>query len=557
MTRQLNNLLDSGIAAQQSGLQDEALELFRAAYELATEDAEVMSLLGLALSQSGDFEEAAPLLQNAIEREPQEIGFRMNLLTHLMTTRDYDAAKTEAKNIIKINPAFTLAWQILCTALIEQGLIRLAEEHFRKVLELDQNNALNFARYAQICLQCFEYSKAREALQKAESINPDLAEVQVSLALLHTYHGDFEQALNCCRRALQVEADNVDAYRQLVNVSRGKLTDDEFNSLLNLSRAGRSNSEQAIDIKFALALVYETRKDYSSAFAAFEKANQLNREQAEKNQQLYNRQAAVEKTRLIKTAFRPEVLTSVLNDVEPCPVFIVGMPRSGTTLVESCLCAHSKIKAGGERPLLPQILNSMLSTNTGTVPDSGVLKQWVQAYLADRPELSSATHFTDKNPLNFEALGLVSILFPNAPVLHIRRNPIDTCFSIFKHKFSRFWPFAHSLNDIAHYYGQYAQLMDYWEQTLGARFMTVQYETLAADFSTMAPQLVAHCNLDWEEACLDFQNKQNPVSTLSAVQIRDKVAVKNTASLHYKEYLIPLQSALRAEGVDLETGALK
>ncbi|NKB37944.1 MAG: tetratricopeptide repeat protein [Gammaproteobacteria bacterium] len=624
MTRQLDSLLDSGIAAQQSGRQEEALTFFRKAYELATDDAEVMSLFGLALSQSGAYEEAAPLLQSAVRLESQQIGFRMNLLTHLMTTGDYDAAKIEAVNIIKINPAFPpalerlaeaqialneleqaesvigklsemderspslfrltcllftqkadwlkleqkarswiemlphdpLAWQMLCTAYIEQGRIRLAEENFRKVLELRQGNAEDLARYAQICLQCFEYNRAREALQKAQSIDPDMAEVQVSLALLHTYHGDFQHAAGCCRHALQLEEDNVDAYRQLVNVTRGKLTDDEFDCLLKLSCSDWSNKEQAIDIEFALAQVYEARKDYSSAFTAFEKANHLNKYQAEKHQQLYDRQAAFEKTRKIKSIFTKEVTRSVMENAMPCPIFVLGMPRSGTTLVETCLSAHSLIEAGGERPLLPQILDSVLKTSTDTLPDSGLLKQWVNAYLTDRPEMSSATHFTDKNPLNFEAIGLLSILFPNAPVLHIRRNPIDTCFSIFKHKFSRFWSFTHSLNDIAHYYSQYAQLMNYWEQSLGARFMSIQYETLASDFSTMAPQLIAHCNLDWEDSCLDFQSKGNPVSTLSAVQIRDTVAVKNSALLHYQDFLSPLKNALHAEGVDLETGAL-
>jgi hypothetical protein len=219
------------------------------------------------------------------------------------------------------------------------------------------------------------------------------------------------------------------------------------------------------------------------------------------------------------------------------------MPRSGTTLVEGMLAAHSKVFGGGERPLLPQIHDAALaysSSHDHGLPAAVTLEEWAGAYLSDLPDIGAATHITDKNPLNFEALGLVEVLFPNAAVIHIRRDPVETCFSIFKHRFSKFWSFAHSLQDIAHFYGQYTRLASHWEKTLGDRFMTVQYETLASDFSGQAPGIVKHCGLEWEPGCLEFQSQKRAVATLSAVQIRESVQLRKGVAENYRQFLGPL-----------------
>ena len=627
MSAQLDNLLNEGIVAQQAGQAKEALRLFREAYELAPDDAEVMSLLGLALSQSGAFAEAETLLQEAVRLEGSELGFRMNLLTHLINVGSFEQAKDEAVAIIQINPAFppalerlaealialqeleqaqavllklrelnesnptffelacklfiqkrdwqsleqqaslwtqlmaddALAWQMLCTAYVEQGQLRLAEQHFRKVLDLRQGSARDLAQYAQICLQCFEYDRARQALEKAGTLDSNLAEVQIALCQLHTYHGNFQQALSCARRALELDPGNVEAFRQLVNVSRGKIEEHEFTRLLTLTEQLGEKTELAVDCQFSLARVYEARKEYAQAFSSYEKANSLNRQLAAEEGQAYEPKTATEKIQAIRGLFNSDKRSSSQDRLTPCPIFIVGMPRSGTTLVEATLTAHSLVTAGGERPLLPQILNQKLayaSAHDHKLPDNQVLEEWSNIYVSDHPELGSATHFTDKNPINFEALGLANILFANAPLIHVRRNPLDTCLSIYKHKFSRFWPFSHCLNDIAHFYAQYAGLMAHWQALLGSRLLTVQYEEFANDFTSQAPGLLAHCGLEWEEGCLQFQQGEQAIATLSAVQIRDKVKVKNTALANYQEHLQPLQDALQQAGVNLQTGAL-
>ena len=661
MTSKLNSLIESGIAAQQAGKLNEALSFYQSALEMAPEDAEVLSLLGLVLALLDRLEEAEPLLRDAAACEPNQIGFRMNL-TKLLVRKDLlEEAKKEVTWIVSQNPGFSpgwerlgdialrqeeklkakehyqkafvaiaanfhiglklaglhigleefdqalnvlngiakqnpdnpalfnfaciaiaarhdwrqlesvslnwartspndpLAWQMLSTAYMEQGRYRLAEEQYRNVLANRSENAEDLSVYGQICLQCFEYDKAKNALNRAEELNPERADLLVSKSLFHTYFGEFEKAEAYCRRALHLDPGFVPAYTQLGHLIRGQFSDAEMECLLRWKNDPEQAVEHRIDVAFTLGRAYEAKGKYQSAYEVYDLANRLSLDQGRILKLQYDHHESAARTERIKALFNQGVIQQSLDDASPCPIFIVGMPRSGTTLVESTIAAHSTVFAGGERPLFPQIHNTALSFSPGSdpaLPPSGTLAEWARTYLSDLPDIGGANYFTDKTPLNIEALGLIAVLFPNAAIVHIRRNPVETCFSIFKHKFSKFWSFAHSLPDIAHFYGQYAQLVSHWQQLLGDRFLTIQYEELATNFSSMAPVLIKHCGLEWEAQCLDFQKANRPISTLSAVQIREAVKVRKAVAGNYQEYLEPLIEGLRSAGVDLETGVL-
>ncbi len=317
--------------------------------------------------------------------------------------------------------------------------------------------------------------------------------------------------------------------------------------------------DHRIDIAFTLGRAYEAKAKYQSAIKTYMFANSLCQIRSENLNIHYNKNDSVEKTLQLKLHYKRKMTQPRANKSKPCPIFIVGMPRSGTTLVESTIAAHSSVFAGGERPLLPQINDAVLSystQNNDRLPPQKMLEDWANAYLTDIPDIGDASHFTDKNPINIESVGLISILFPNAPIIHIRRNPIETCLSIFKHNFSKFWPFAHSPLDTAHYYSQYTQLVAYWEKVLGDKFLTIQYESFAKYFSTMAPILLEHCELEWEAECLNFQSANRAISTLSAVQVREPIKVRESIAENFNDIAELLSRELIASNVDLKTGAL-
>ena len=461
-------------------------------------------------------------------------------------------------NWTRARPNDPLAWQTLTNALMEQGRYKLAEEYYRNVLANRSENAGDLSVYGQICLQCFEYDKAKIAFEKAEELEPERPELLVALSLFHTYIGEIEMAEDYCRRALQLDPSLAPAYVQLGHLNQGRFSKAEMDCLLRLQSDVEQAVERRIDLAFTLGRAYEVEEKYKSAYETYELANRLNQELGESMDLHYDNTESVARTKHIKSLYNSDSGEYVLNDSIPSPIYIVGMPRSGTTLIESTIGAHSKVFAGGERPLFPQIANAALSLsqNNPQIPPRTTLEEWQKLYLSDLPDIGAASYFTDKNPLNIEAAGLIAVLFPNAPIVHIRRNPVETCFSIFKHKFSKFWPFSHCLADIAHFYGQYAQLVAHWENFLGDRFLTIQYEDFANNFSTMAPILINHCGLEWESQCLDFQSDKRAIATLSTIQVRQQVKASPPIVGNYQEYVEPLLENLSSAGIDLNTGAL-
>jgi hypothetical protein len=238
----------------------------------------------------------------------------------------------------------------------------------------------------------------------------------------------------------------------------------------------------------------------------------------------------------------------------PRPIFVVGMPRSGTTLVEAVLAAHPEVEAGGERQVMRQALDARLQT-PGT-PEPHVARQWRDACLADFPTRADASTVTDKNPLNLEAAGLIAELFPDARIVYLSRDPVACGFSVFRHEFQKYWGFAHALEDIAHYQAQCVRLAEHWERVLGERFVPVRYEAFAEQFPASVEPLLAACGLSHSERCERFQEFPGTVGTLSAVDVRGPVRVRNEGHTPYEAELAILRKALARHGLAPQGGSV-
>ena len=224
------------------------------------------------------------------------------------------------------------------------------------------------------------------------------------------------------------------------------------------------------------------------------------------------------------------------SDLVPLrPVFIVGMPRSGTTLLESILGAHPEVHAGGERQAMRSILRECLEL--GREPGEAALARWRAAYFEGVSAPSGACVLVDKNPWNFDAVGLIAQLFPEARVLHLVRDPEETALSIFRNAFPKFVRFANRLEDIAHYRAHYERLMRHWDTAFPGHVLSLRYEDLVSDFAQVAPQVVAHCGLAWDERCRDFARPGRVVATLSAAQVRRPLASAQGRAARYREFM--------------------
>jgi tetratricopeptide (TPR) repeat protein len=514
-----------------------------------------MARLELDLSHPEVAKEILGAAETHLAQNPGFLALQCEVLAALS---QWPALWAKALVASRLQPGSSSHWRMLARAAFEQGQFRAATEAYARVLALAPPSAEDLTAYAGLCLHALALDDAAAALDQAEVLAPELPEMLSKRALLHMYFGRFDEAGSYCRRCLARDPENVSAYATLIRLTGGRLDDMELETLSRLSRRTEVHPDQRIPPAFAVAHIHDARGDFAAAFAACNFAHEqcLARDLAEGR----GYDAAVIERRIRRLMAKTPATISTLRAASgpgPTPIFIVGMPRSGTTLIESVLGAHSRVFACGERLLMRRILQAWLELDAGRMePDAATLSGWARAYLQELPALGAADHFTDKHPLNFEAIGLITRLFPDAAIIHVRRNPVETCLSIFRQEFNKLWTFAHRLSDIGHYYGQYALLMAHWERHAPGRVTTIQYENFAGGFEQGAANLVAACGLGWEPQCLEFQRTQRAIATFSTVQARDQVAVRNGRAGRYAQDLGPLLEALTAGGVDLETGQL-
>jgi len=349
----------------------------------------------------------------------------------------------------------------------------------------------------------------------------------------------------------------------LVQVTGRRSGDDEQAQLRRLCEDSALRLQDRISASFALGDCLDGQGNIDQAFAAYERANRLSVERARQEGVGYDRNERAQQVDWLMSRFRAvpaaAPASAALTSAAPVPIFIVGMPRSGTTLVESILGAHSKVLALGERQEMRSIMQEFASpafaSGIPDVPES-TKQRWREAFWRELPDLRGAIAVTDKNPWNFDALGLIVQLFPDARIVHVRRDPVETGLSIYRNEFPKFASFANRLEDIGHYYGEYARLIAHWEDVLRGRFLTLQYEDLVRDFDAAAPELLRFCALEWEEACGNFHAADRVIGTITAVQARQPIAAFKGRRERYARYISLLESALRDARVDLQTGAL-
>lgn len=531
-----------------------------AALALKPGDAEAISLRGLAFAVLGRWAEAEAELLRAVQLEPSEPSFQGNLnqvvdrklareTQAAMAARDWPLLERIALEWTDRRPGQPAAWRELARAAFETGRHAAAAEAFRRVVVIEGQTPDALATLGGLLLQALSYDEAGQVLDQALLADPDNVQALIGRATLDTYLGRFERAEMLCRHVLRLQPDSAPVYTLLTRLTGGRLSEAERARLESLTSDDARPLDQRIAAAFALAHALDADGKADEAFTAYDRAHAVAVERDRAEGRGYDRAAAADRARRIAALPLEPRLT---GPTQPRPIFIVGMARSGTTLVEALLASHPQVFGAGERTALPPIFEAWLAR-----PDSEPGPAWAAAYLQELGDLGGRTWFTDKAPRNLEAVGLISRLFPDAAIVHIRRDPVETCLSLYRQEFARDWAFAHDLSDLGHAYGYSARLADHWARVLPGRMIEVQYETLASDFEAEARRIVEACGLDWDPACAEPAKTQRPIATFSTVSARQPVRVMNTRAEAYAAHLGPLMKALDAEGVDPRTGALR
>lgn len=539
----------------------EAVVHFRRAIELQPRDPSLLFKFAQACFDSGRRAESRQVLATAAALAPGNTAiFRLSADLH-DAAADWGALEREAVAWRAAAPQDPAPWRALAKAQLQSGYARLAMQSFQRSFELGGRSAEALATYGRVCLHALDLDAAAAAFEEAEQLDPKNASMLSGKAILLMWRGEHDAARDFCRRALASNPGDVTAYKTLAELTRNRLTADELATLRDLVDLDSTRVADRITALHTLGDCLDAEDQVEEAFAAYKLANALVGHQARTENLLYDRALRTQQTAELMSIF-PSLPppAPAAGDDGPRLVFIVGMPRSGTTLIESVLGAHSQVAAGGEtagiRTILPDFLAQARAAPLASIPESK-WSEWRATYRQLLPATGDARVVTDKNPWNFDSIGLILRMFPGARVVHVRRSPVETGFSIYRHEFTKLLRFTHSLEDIGHYYGEYARVMAHWERVAGEAFRTIQYEDFVTRFDEAARELIAYCGLDWEDACGSYWKSGRAVATISTMQVREPPTQPGRRAEAYAAHLGPLVRELEAMNVDLESGGLR
>ncbi len=494
-----------------------AATAFRAALALTPADAELLHLLGRALRLDGDAEAALPFLQRAAAARPDAVRVLQDLAEALAGVRQNAAAAGVFRSILDLSPHDTDALRGLA--------------HSLRVLNRS--------------------SEAIALLEQAITLQPGNPKIHCEHGEALGEVGQFDAAAASFGAALQQRPGYPVAVACLLALGQGD--DDPA-----LPEAGaRHLREDAISkpvrvqLHFALGRHFDRRGDYDAAFAQYRSANDI-----VAVGRRYRPGETERRTGALMSVFTPELfrdLRALGNDSQR-PLFIVGMPRSGTTLTEQVLSSHPDIAGAGELGYFMQMSHALQRATGDTAGTFAFLRDlrmevmqgWTQGYLDLLHAVSAtAARVTDKMPLNFLNLGLMALAFPNARVVHCRRDPMDNCLSCYVENMHQDQRYSTRLKCLGHFYLQYHRLMTHWRAVLPLPILDVVYEDLVADFDTQARRLIDFCGLPWDENCSRFYATERAVTTPSKWQVRQPIYSTSVARWRrYEKHLAPLRDAL-------------
>ena len=483
----------------------------------------------LNLCKSKNFSKAESLTRELIDYSPKTI-ILYNLLGLILTyQKKIDQALSCYKKGLKIKHDDGMLHNNIGTIYKSKREYDKAESYYKKSIELDKNIPESQNNLANLYLFLNKHDKAIGHFKKAIEINPKFLIAHFNLGVFYKSIGKFNVAINHLKIAIQLNKNFFAAHRALSQIIKFDLNNENFNMLKEIYNDEKIKKNEKIEVIFSLGKAFEDFKEYKKAFEYYDEANNLRRK---------NISFSIKKEKKefidIKKIFNNNIFNKFkgFGNVENKAIFILGMPRSGTTLVEQILSNHPKVYGGDELNFIPDLIkdnfvneNNQYDLKKINFFTEKTLKKIAKDYLTKLNNLSNKHEkVTDKLPINFKWIGLIKLILPNSKIVHCTRNSRDICFSIFKNYFiNPQLNFACNLEDIVYFYNLYNDLMKYWKKTLPEFIYELNYEKIINNPESEIRGLIKFCDLDWNSKCLEFYNNKRVIKTSSDTQVRRKI----------------------------------
>jgi len=503
----------------------------------------------------GNLYKAEQLCRFYLQNNPKHVE-AMRLLARIgVEHRVYDDAEFLLESCLEFEPDFQQARFDYVNVLHKRQKYELALEQAKKLIEEDSQE---LAYQMTLGNQHQALGDYDEAVKIYDGLINKLKDTSPSVIYLMKGHalktiGQQDEAIEAYRKASITELDFGNAFWSLANLKTYRFEDDEIQRMKRLEENQNTGEQDRIHLCFAIGKALEDKNDYEKSFNYYEKGNLLKKTQLRYSADAFERECQQQMDVCTSAFFEAKGISG--NHAQD-PIFIVGLPRAGSTLLEQILSSHSMVDGTLELPNIMSLshrLNGRNSSNgMGRYPsvlkelDQDRFKKFGDAFLSDTQIYrKGAPFFIDKMPNNFRHIGLIHSILPNAKIIDARRHPMACCFSGFKQLFAEGQEFTYGLEEVGRYYKDYIKLMSHWDEVLPGKILRVQYEDVVSNLEQQVHRILDYCGLPFEDACLDFHKTERSVRTASSEQVRQPIFKSGLEQWsHFEEYLEPLESAL-------------
>jgi tetratricopeptide (TPR) repeat protein len=540
-----NNL---GVALSDLAQPLEAVAAYERAIELRPGYFEARSNLANALAAVKRYDDAVAQFETALSIEPRAAAAHNNYGNLLTALKRYADAIVRYDKAIEIRPDFAEAHNNLGNALAASGRPADAVAHFRRALEINPAYVEAHNNLGNVLGALERYDEAIACYRCALAIDPNLAGTLGSLGNALITVGRIDEGYRALEKAVALRPRQPEFYRSIAECKRFTADDPHFAALESLAQdIGSFTEDERIVLHFVLAKAYDDLGRHETAFEHLRHANALRRRQID-----YDEATTLGIHDRVTKVFTPALMRSKAGHGDPSalPIFVVGMPRSGTTLIEQILASHPLVFGAGEILALPNAVYAAAGIDTPQFPETvpamtaEQIRRIGEDYVSRVHGLApSARHIVDKALGNFVFVGLIHLALPNARIIHACRDAVDTCLSCYSKLFTSELLYTYDFGELGRYYRSYAALMEHWRRVLppGA-MLDVQYEELVADFEPQARRIIDYCGLPFDQRCLSFHETQRPVRTASTAQVRRPIY--RTSVGRWRPYEAMLRSLL-------------
>ncbi len=513
----------------------------------------------------------------------QNISKKIQILLNHFNAKNFEHVISNGKILIKKNPEYVILYNLIGSAYQNLGKYLEAKNFFKDGLKLDNKNtalmnnlAMSYKNLLQYDLaeklyleilkinnkylnayinlgnlkrDLNKFDEAIKLYETALTINNKNPIVYYSLALAHQGVGNFEKSIFFSKKALEIDPNLTRADHLISQSTKYKEENEHYNHLIDKLEKFPQKSFEKVDLYFSLAKAEEDKKNFEQSSNYLIKGNRLRKDLLN-----YDVSKEIKLLENIKSEFS-KIENNMSNNIEgENIIFILGMPRSGTSLVEQIITSHSNVFGGGELPILSNIIKSNFINEDGLIEGS-LYKRFEEPLFLNKLKSDyinfinnfnfKEKYITDKAPLNFRWIGFIKTILPGAKIIHCNRDPKNNCLSMFKNLFEGGLNFTYDQQDLVDYYKKYQMLMNFWAEKYGSTILDVKYENLIANNIQEIKRIIEFCKINWEDNCLNFHKNKTPIKTMSSAQARSPIYKSSLDSFNkFKEYLTIIEKKL-------------